>query len=160
MVKSMDAQIRIELAALDDSEEIGEMSKEDIEFGLPWRWTPPRIARAIGNSAINVAVARSPAGLAAFGIMNYADEVAHLLLFAVRSSRRRAGIGSALLIWLEDVARAAGIATIRLEAREDNAPARAFYLKHGYREIAKVPGMYCGIEDGVRFSKDFGGLAK
>jgi len=151
----MDPEIRIELAAPDDSVEIGEMSEADIEYGLPWRWTPPRIARAIRNPATNVAVARGPAGLVAFGIMTYADEVAHLLLFAVRASRRRSGVGSALLVWLEDVARVAGIAKIRLEARQDNAPARAFYRKHGYREVAKVLGMYCGIEDGVRLEKDF-----
>jgi len=149
----MDVNTKIELATLDDAVAIGEMSEAYIEYGLPWHWTPPRIARAIKNSSTNVAVARDQTELVAFGIMKYADELAHLLLFAVRQSRRRSGVGSALLVWLEDVARTAGITTIRAEARADNLAARAFYRKHGYRESSKVLGMYSGIEDGVCLEK-------
>jgi len=151
----MDVNTKIQLATLDDAVAIGEMSEADIEYGLPWHWTPPRIVRAIENSSTNVAVARDQTGLVAFGIMKYADELAHLLLFAVRESRRRSGVGSALLAWLEDVARTAGITTIRAEARADNSAARAFYQKHGYKEISKVLGMYSGIEDGVCLEKEF-----
>ena len=32
--------------------------------------------------------------------------------------------------------------------------AREFYRVHGYAEVARVPRMYRGVEDGVRIAKD------
>jgi hypothetical protein len=48
----------------------------------------------------------------------------------------------------------AGIGVVYLEARLRNREGRAFYLRHGYAEIARVPRMYRGIEDGIRMAKD------
>ena len=47
----------------------------------------------------------------------------------------------------------AGIARIRLEARQENVAAIAFYRKHGYRVRGPVAGMYDGMENGVRLEK-------
>lgn len=149
----MERDTQIRLAGPQDAAAIAAMSASEIEYGLPWRWTPPRIDRAIRHPATNVAVVGAAQALVAFGIMSYADEVAHLQLFAVRAASRRRGVGSALLVWLEEVAWAAGIPTIRLEARHDSSAARAFYRSHGYRETGMVPGMYCGVADGVRLEK-------
>ena len=85
--------------------------------------------------------------------MAYSDEDAHLLLFAVRRARQRKGIGSAMLQWLEDVARAAGAQRIRVEARRDNAAARSFYNEHDYHESFIAPAMYSGVADGVGLVK-------
>ena len=112
-----------------------------------------RVARAMADPSTNVAVAREDSRLIAFGIMQYRDETAHLALLAVRSSHRRQGVGSAMLLWLEEVARIAGISTIRVEARDDNLAGKQFYKSHGYRRIARVTGMYSGMEDGVCFQK-------
>jgi len=139
----------IVLAHRTDAAAIAALSRVQIEDGLPWRWTPDRVARAIANPEVNVAVQREDGSVRAFGIMQYADDTAHLLLLAVHPDCRRTGRGSALLQWLEQVARDAGIGTIRLEARDDNPAARAFYRRHGYRESAVVAGMYCGLKDGV-----------
>jgi ribosomal-protein-alanine N-acetyltransferase len=142
------------LATPRDAEEIAQMAKADIEHGLPWGWTPSRVLRSMADSATNVAVVRQGDGLAAFGIMKYRDDVAHLLLLAVRSRRRRCGLGSALLVWLETVAQTAAIATVRVETRAENAAGRAFYRRHGYEELGTVAGMYSGIKDGVRMKKE------
>jgi [ribosomal protein S18]-alanine N-acetyltransferase len=151
----MNAIVKVRLATADDAFEIATMSQVEIEYGLPWRFTPERIARCIASSTVNVAVVRDESGLAAFGIMAYADEVAHLILMAVRSSCRRRGIGTSLVAWLEEVARTAGISTVRVEARKENAPALALYGKCGYREVADVLGMYFGIDDGICLEKEF-----
>jgi len=100
-------------------------------------------------------LAECGADLAAFGIMKYLEEDAHLLLFAVRPEYRRCGIGSQLLAWLESTATTAGIELIFLEARTNNRPARAFYAARGYRELAKLQRYYGG-EDAVRIGKDLG----
>jgi ribosomal-protein-alanine N-acetyltransferase len=149
------AHVMVRLATQADAADIAAMSRDYIEQGLPWSWTPLRVARAIRDPEINVAVVGERGALEAFGIMQYLDDDAHLLLFAVRRASRRKGIGSALLEWLEDVARCAGAKRIRLEARRDNAAARNFYCEHGYHELVIAEKMYRGLEDGVKLEKWF-----
>src|SRR6476620_1678536 len=98
------ADVTVHLATPADAAAIAAMSREAIEHGLPWTWQPPRVARAILARDTNVVVVGPPGELAAFGIMSYLEDDAHLLLFAVRQDKRRQGIGTAVLAWLEDVA--------------------------------------------------------
>jgi ribosomal protein S18 acetylase RimI-like enzyme len=51
----------------------------------------------------------------------------------VRPERRREGIGSALLDAAESDLRERGATTVALESLADNAAARRFYERHGYR---------------------------
>jgi len=143
----------IRLASPGDATDIAEMSREFIEHGLPWSWHPSRVARAILSADMNVAIVRVQGRLVAFGIMEYLEEDAHLVLFAVHASKQRQGVGSALLRWLERSARIAGAKRIRLEARRDNVAARSFYNEHGYHERAIKSRMYSGVVDGVRMEK-------
>ncbi|VTU14808.1 ribosomal-protein-alanine N-acetyltransferase [Variovorax sp. SRS16] len=136
--------------------EIAQLSRDAIEYGLPWRWTQGRVMKSIRDAATNVVVARRDGELLGFAIMKYGEDEAHVLLFAVRATQRRGGLGSALLAWLEATAGIAGIRTIRLEARAGNAGARAFYLRHGFVESGLSPGYYEGSEDGVRMVKHLG----
>lgn len=144
----------IRLATRDDARAIAALSRTEIEHGLPWRWTPPRVQRAVADARTNVCVALQGDGtLLGFGIMVYADDTAHLSLLAVDPNARRQGVGSALLQWLEQVAGVAGIERVQLEARRSNAAALAFYGRHGYQQTGTVAGMYLGVEDGVRLEK-------
>ena len=143
----------IRLATRDDVRAIAALSRTEIEHGLPWRWTPPRVQRAVADARTNVCVAEQGGSLLGFGIMVYADDTAHLSLLAVNPDARRQGVGTALLQWLEQVAQVAGIARVQLEARHDNASALAFYRRHGYAQTDTVPGMYLGVADGVRLEK-------
>jgi len=143
----------IVLATRADARAIAELSRDHIERGLGWSWTEGRVERAIVDPDINVAVVRDGAAIAAFGIMSYRDAAAHLLLFAVRRSHQRRGLGRRLLGWLEQVARDAGIRSIHVECRRDNAAARNFYGEHGYHERVIAPGYYRGVEDAVRLEK-------
>lgn len=149
----MIAEVAVRLATLADAVGIATMSRDTIEHGLPWTWQPPRVARAIRDPETNVVVVGEPGSLVAFGIMSYLEDDAHLLLFAVRAIERRQGIGSAILLWLEAVARAAGAKRIRVEARRENVAARSFYSEHGYHERIISKGMYSGAVDGVRLEK-------
>ena len=143
----------IQLAALSDAEAIAAMSRELIEYGLPWSWRAARVARAIRHPETNVAVARMGGELVGFGIMEYLETDAHLVLFAVRAASQRQGIGSALLRWLESCAAVAGAQRIRLEARWENTAARTFYNEHGYHEVVIKPGRYSAAVDGVQLEK-------
>jgi ribosomal-protein-alanine N-acetyltransferase len=146
----------IRLATSDDVRAIAALSRTEIEHGLPWRWTPPRVQRAVADARTNVCVAVLQRSLLGFGIMVYADDTAHLSLLAVKPEARRQGVGTALLQWLEQVAGVAGIERVQLEARRSNAAALSFYSRHGYRQTGLVAGMYLGVEDGVRLEKPLG----
>lgn len=144
----------IELARPADAHAIAVLSRDSVEHGLGWHWTPPRILRTIHAPDVNVAVARRFGSMRGFGIMRYEENEAHLLLLAVAPECRRKGIGTALVRWLEAAALTAGIGCIYLEARRANAAARAFYRCLGYSEIREEPTMYARREAGVRIAKD------
>jgi ribosomal-protein-alanine N-acetyltransferase len=144
----------IRLASADDALSIARMSRDLIEHGLGWSWTPLRVRRSIADAATNVALAVQGALPVGFGIMKYRDDEAHLLLLAVAPGQARRGIGRELVGWLEAAARVAGIGQVYLEARFANADGRAFYRRLGYAEIQTVPGYYAGVEASVRMAKD------
>ena len=144
----------LRLATRADAPGIAALSRDRIEQGLGWSWTAPRVLRSIADRSTNALVSADGARVLGFGIMKYHDDEAHLLLLAVRADAGRRGIGSALVTWLEQSARVAGVGQVVLEARLANAAARAFYAKLGYREIQTLPGYYQGREACVRLAKD------
>ena len=148
---TLDPPVTIALAS--DASAIAAMSRELIEYGFEWHWRPKKVAKAIHDPATNVAVVRQEDELRGFGIMEYSDDEAHLILFAVARPLQRRGIGSALLRWLEAAARASGAQRIVVEARRENIAARCFYNEHGYHERVLEPGMYRKGVDGVRLEK-------
>jgi [ribosomal protein S18]-alanine N-acetyltransferase len=150
----MISEYAVTLARCGDAQAIARLSRDCIEYGLAWKWRAPRVLRNIADASTNVVVSRDTHGLAGFAMMKYGEQEAHVLLLAVTPDKRRCGVGSGLMAWLEVTARTAGLGVIRLEARLGNDAARAFYRKLGYREMSRVPGLYDGIEDGLRLAKD------
>jgi [ribosomal protein S18]-alanine N-acetyltransferase len=143
----------IRLASAADAQAIADMSKQYIEHGLGWSWTPTRIAAAIQDQSTNVAVVHLSDGVVGFGIMHYGERTAHLALLAVHPMQRKRGLATRLVSWLEKCADTAGIERIRVEARSDNPAALAFYQKHGYTQTDRLANYYRGMLDAVRFEK-------
>ena len=123
---------------------MAEMSRQLIEAGLGWRYTPQRMAALIGDRETVVLVAHDAARLQGFAVMQFGDVRAHLVLLCVQPAQRRRGIGRRLTEWLLASARVAGIESIALELRADNAAALAFYRRLGFTEAQLVPGYYDG----------------
>ena len=149
----MTPHLTTRFATRDDATAIAVLSRDEIEQGLPWTWREGRVCGAIDDPDTNVIVVGPPGAVVAFGVMYYAEDDAHLLLFAVHRAQQRKGVGSALLQWLEDAAVAAGAQKIRVEARMDNEAARSFYNERGYHERGILRRMYSGRLDGVRLEK-------
>ena len=147
----------IRLAAIGDARAIAEMSRDQIEAGLAWSWTPERVRQAIRNASTNVAVAEEGGHIVGFGIMGYGEEKAHLSLLAVSPTWRAHGLGAQLLDWLEQCARTAGLERIELETRADNLDALAFYGLRGYQRFNTVHGYYQGRIDAFRLVKYLAG---
>lgn len=148
------SNIALRLARLADAASIALMSRELIESGLGWSWTPERVARSIRNPDTVTLIASDRLRMVAFGIMHFGDEHAHLNLLAVRPSHQRHGIGRGLVEWLMESARVAGIATVSLELRTTNDDARRFYRSLGFSEAAYIPGYYRGREMALRMARE------
>ena len=144
------------LARCEDAEEIAKMSRDSIEGGLTWSWTPTRVRRSILSRDSSVVVARRDGRVAAFAIMYFSDEVAHLNLLAVAAGHRRQGIGRRLIQWLSQTALEAGVFRVDLELRANNKVARSFYECLGFEAQNVVQGYYQGIEPALRMTKRLG----
>ena len=147
-------ELSLRLARPADATPIANLSRDLIEYGLRWRWTPMRVAASIRAADVNVLVACVHGNIAGFAIMRYGDDDAHLELLAVAPPYRRAGVGRQLLEWLEKCAVVAGIFSVALEVRAANEGAQLFYQRMGYRTLVHLPGYYQGIEAALRMGRD------
>ncbi len=136
----------LRLARADDAVTLAALSRELIEAGLAWRYTPRRVAALIGAADTNVVIASAgpAADVSGFAAMQFGDEHAHLVLLCVRAAQQRRGVGRALHEWLLRSARVAGMASVTLELRADNSGALAFYRTLGYAAFETVAGYYDG----------------
>jgi [ribosomal protein S18]-alanine N-acetyltransferase len=123
---------------------MAEMSRELIEGGLHWRYTPIRMAALIAQPDTLAVVARDAQHIQGFAVLHFGDMHAHLALFCVQAHQQRRGIGRRLHEWLLLSAQVAGMASITLELRADNVVARLFYRQLGFAETVLVPGYYDG----------------
>ncbi len=144
----------IQLANITDATCIANMSRDLIETGLGWSWTPSRVLKAIKGKDANVIVTREGNLVIGFAVMRYLDGEAHLDLFGVVPKYRRKGVGTRMIKWLEETALCNGTGVIYLETRLSNNEARDFYNSLGYRVIQQIPGYYKGIESAVRLAHD------
>ena len=144
----------IRLAKRSDAVRIAEMSRDIIESGLGWSWTPARVALEINEKSSNVIVTLEGKEVIGFAVMRYLDSEARLNLFGVHPDHRRKGVGTRMLKWLEKTALINGSSVIYLEARSRNQTARTFYKGLGYREIQRIPGYYEGRESAIRMAHD------
>src|SRR5690242_11058689 len=148
------------LAQSGDAHDIALMSRDLIESGLGWSWTRARVARNIADRDTLSVVACQAGRMMGFAIAFFGDEHAHLNLLAVRREHQRTGVGTSMIHWLEESARTAGIRALHLEVRARNQPARRFYRRLGFVEMALLPRYYRGIEAAVWMACDLRTLAR
>jgi len=148
------ASILIAPARRGDAARLAAMSRRLVEVGLDPCWTETRIERHRQDPDSVVLTARVAGALCGFAIMQYGDEAAHLNLLAVEKVHQRHGIGRALVAWLEETARGAGVFRVRLEVRGSNPVAQRFYAALGYEERDWVAGYYGTGEDALRYERD------
>ncbi len=154
----MPITLQIALAQAADAQVIAEMSRRLVEVGLPWTWTPARVARHLHHPESLVLAIRtngtSNPTLVGFAITHFGDDIAHLNLLAVDSRWQRRGLGRRLVEWLEQSAITAGTFSLCLEVRARNPVALQFYRELGFEETGRVARYYSGREDALRLTKD------
>jgi ribosomal-protein-alanine N-acetyltransferase len=138
--------VTLRRARLQDAGVLAEMSRDLIETGLAWRYTPRRMAALIRERETMALVAceGDTQRIVGFAIMHFGDDTAHLTLLAVKARQQRNGIGRGLIEWLIKSARVAGMQSIDVELRADNAAASAFYERLGFEETKRTPAYYDG----------------
>ena len=150
----MNTDIVLGLARVRDSRRLAEMSRDLIEQGLRWSWTPTRIHQKIRCPDNIVLTARVDNVIAGFAIMYVGMDEARLNLLAVDPGYRRKGIGRRLVEWLEQSALVAGVSVVYLEVRAGSLGAQKFYERLGYVRVQRVRGYYAGLEPALRMARD------
>lgn len=141
------AALTLRPARAADAAALGQLSRMLIEHGLAWRYTPGRVAALLAGADTAAVVATLPEPAAqprGFGVLQLGDTTAHLVLLCVQPELRRSGVGAQMMDWLLHTARVAGMESVSLELRADNAAALAFYARLGFAETAWVEGYYDG----------------
>jgi ribosomal protein S18 acetylase RimI-like enzyme len=143
-------QIELGFARHADAHALALMSRDLIETGLGWNYRTQRVAGLISDPDAVALVTRNGPRPTGFAIMSFGDERGHLVLLAVHPAHRRCGIARRMMAWLLESAVIAGMASIHVELRADNAPAHALYRAMGFAESLRVPRYYGGRETAVR----------
>ena len=121
--------------------EIRDACEEDIEsiagierecFSMPW--TPEQLRSQLRPGHVFLAACEDGEVVGYAGLCYVLDE-GYISNVATAPGYRRRGTAAALLLRLEERARALGLAFLTLEVRESNLPARALYAKLGYAAV-------------------------
>jgi ribosomal protein S18 acetylase RimI-like enzyme len=154
------SDVALRLARLGDAPRIADLSRTLIEAGLPWSWTPRRVAVHMRNREHLTVIAVDGGELAGFVLAQFGNRAVHLALLGVAPAYQRLGLGRKLVSWVEESASVAGLFLMQLEVRASNTQALRFYSMLGYREISRTVGYYSGVEDAVRLERDLGVVDK
>ena len=120
----------------------------------PWTAGNFRDALAAGNECW---LQREEGAVASFAVTLPAVDETELLVIGVAPELQRSGRGRAMLEFLLEAARQAGMTRMLLEVRPSNAAAVAFYTATGFAEIGRRRGYYpasAGREDAIVMAKN------
>ena len=148
------SEIPLRLARLGDAPRIASLSRTLIENGLPWSWTPRRVANHMRSREHLAVIAADGGELAGFVLAQFGSRTVHVALLGVSPAYQRRSLGKQLIGWVEESASVAGLFLMQLEVRASNQRARRFYASLGYRETTRTAGYYSGVEDAIRLERD------
>ncbi|CAN7580404.1 GNAT family N-acetyltransferase [Bosea sp. LjRoot90] len=127
-----------------DVRHAGQIAALHHEGGFARLWDPSECAalladRAVVSEGVFIGSASEPCG---FVMSRMAADEAEVLSIVVGGSRRRSGLGQALLAAHLAQLAARGAARLFLEVEEGNAPAIALYRRLGFETVGRREGYY------------------
>ena len=137
-------------------------NSEDVEamFQLDQECYPPGIAYSrremkwyLRLPGADCLVAEQDGALVGFIVTERESDLGHIITLDVAESQRRRGVGTALLAAAEARMFEAGVRQVWLETATENAPAVAFWQKHGYRTEAVLKKYYSDRLDAYEMRK-------
>jgi ribosomal-protein-alanine N-acetyltransferase len=130
---------RIRLMRPEDASQLAEILHDAPETVA---WLPAETSSGAAPAGTFLLVSESPHEITGFLMARQAADEAEILNIAVRRAHRRDGVASALFLAALEELHARKATRLFLEVRESNAPAIAFYQKHGFRQVGKRPAYY------------------
>lgn len=115
----------------------------------PLPWSEDQLLLELVHDDARVLGALEDGALLGYVAVRRMLEEAWVLNLAVAPSARRRGLGGRLLQAAWDVTGTWGCASLWLEVREGNAPARALYQGFGMQERGRRPGYYAPLPPAV-----------
>jgi [ribosomal protein S18]-alanine N-acetyltransferase len=111
--------------------------------------------RHLGSGSASVIVAERDRRVigAAVVFFHGSHPIARLYSISVAPEARGEGVGEALLVAAERLAKKRGSAAMRLEVRTDNGPAQKLYERHGYGRVGVRRHYYEDGRDAMRYEK-------
>jgi ribosomal-protein-alanine N-acetyltransferase len=118
------------------------------------------IAMSLLQAGVFVVVGEQAGEIAGFILgQNRRGGRTHIITIDVLEPHRRSGLGTLLLEEAHRRARAAGAQRVVLEVSVENAPAQAFYRKHGYEVSRRLKRYYQDREDAWQMVKELGPIS-
>lgn len=137
---------------LNDVAELAALEKQSFPYDALSQRSFRRFIR-LGEA--EVYIAQHTEQIAGYAIMLYrpATKLARLYSFAVNPEVRRQGVGSALLTFMEKLARTEHSLFMRLEVKSDDHGAQAFLHQCGYQDIGLKAGYFEDHSDALVLQK-------
>ena len=137
----------------------------DVEcFEPPFRFSRSDLKRFLEAPNVCTLIAQASSEIAGFVIIHLLqhehETFGYVVTLDVKGSRRRTGLGLRLMREAESLARAKGVAGMRLHVFPGNAGARQFYERLGYEELGRVEGFYGDDVDALLLGKPVQGSAR
>ena len=121
---------------------------ETASFSDPW--SRESFEAAFESPLCEFIIAKDEGETVGYALFSALYEDAEVMSLAVLPSKRRCGIGRALLRRIIERAKSDGAETLFLEVRESNAAAIALYESFGFEEIRRIRRYYRRpVEDAV-----------
>jgi len=117
-------------------------------------WSTQDFSDCVASDALFL-VAETGDTIAGYVVALDAADEGEILNLAVAPAGRRNGLGRALVEEILEALAARGVRQVYLEVRESNAPARALYAAHGFREVGRRNQYYRRpVEDAIVLRRD------
>lgn len=113
-----------------DGEAVSELEKQAFSDA----WSEKSILETLEQPQAFILVAESGDEIVGYCIVYFVLDEAEIARIAVKSSRRRQGVGQELLRATCRICIQRGIARLLLDVRESNSGARTFYSEFGFEE--------------------------
>lgn len=105
-------------------------------------WSESSVSSMVVDGGGIVTVAEAGNELLGYAVASLAADEGEILRIAVLPEHRGGGIGRALLSAVTENLRTKGVASVFLEVRESNHPARSLYLSAGFEECGRRKNYY------------------
>jgi len=121
---------------------------------FPHPWTAPQLAHELRLPSALAVVAEAAREVAGFALFRRVLDEAELLRLAVAAPLRRRGLASALVARGLALLQRAGVRSVFLEVRADNAPAIGFYEAAAWKAAGRRARYYPDGVDALLYRRE------